>query len=45
MIEYLTALLSSLPDLLPLFLGSLGLGFVLLVFNAGYYLVFGGEDK
>lgn len=45
MTEYLTSLLSALPDLLPLFFGSLGLGFVLLVFKTGYYLVFGGDEK
>lgn len=45
MLEYITGLLSVLPDLLPLFFGSLGLGFVLLVFSTGYYLVFGGAEK
>lgn len=43
MVEFLIALLGFLPDLLPLFTGALGLGFCLLVFNTGYYLLFGGE--
>ena len=44
MIEYLRAFIDLLPDILPLFYGAIGLGFALLVFHVGYYLVFGGEE-
>ena len=45
MIEYLQAFITLLPDLLPLFYGAIGLGFCLLVFHVGYYLVFGGDER
>lgn len=45
MIEYLRAFIGLLPDVLPLFYGVIGLGFVLLVFHVGYYLVFGGYER
>lgn len=45
MIECLHAFIELLPDILPLFYGVIGLGFALLTFHVGYYLVFGGDEN